>query len=265
MHVEFDRQTRKLFSVPSEPADLQSLIAGITRALEDFRKRCKSKSGGNLGASLLHATSPIFRALRRDLKRYADEPLFLFDAVNDCRTELAALRRYEAFDGDPVFDRLLVNLERHADDICRISDEVLKTERGRAGVQLARFSQNQIALAVDVSRGMAGDSQGLLHAAAGLAVQILSDPARCDEDRKAAWYFVRAMVPRGARTMLEHRAELAAQPNSRKGKLEAAAEIGGHLDKIDKGVDAVQELANELPTWVGDAGNFLSSLSGWGG
>lgn len=265
LRVEFDRQTRKLFSVPSEPADLQALIAAISQALEDFNKRCKSKSGGNLGASLLHATGPIFRALRRDLKRYANEPLFLFDALNDCRTELAALRRYEAFDGHPIFDRLLIGLERYSDDICRVSEAVSKTERGRAGVQLARFSQHQIGLAIEVSNGMAGDSQGLLLAAAGLAVQVLSDPGRSDEDRRAAWYFVRAMVPRGARTMLEHRADVAADsPKPKKGKLELAAEIGGHLDKIDKGVDAVQEFANELPAWVEAAGNLLGSLPSLG-
>jgi hypothetical protein len=47
--------------------------------------------------------------------------------------------------------------------------------------------------------------------------------------------------------------EAGAEPSSRqeaKSYLERAAQAGGHLAKIDKGVDAIQEMSGEGKDWV---------------
>ena len=153
-------------------------------------------------------------------------------------------------------------IERNCDDICGASPAVLETQKNRAAVQLDRFTQNQLAMAVDISRGMQGDSAGLLFAASGLAIGVLTDPKSSDEDRKSAWYFVKAVVPRGARAMLDHQetVENQADANSIDRGVTTAIGVAEGLKKVSDGMVAVNTIAITAPIWIDGAVRFLQSL-----
>ena len=225
MGVKMDRRQQKLVAFPVEVTELDTVIKAIRTAIKDFSRRCETDRGGNRsGEILLRACTPAIDDLRRDLKRYRKIPLPLFDAVKDACKELAHTAAHNGLADAPALQRMLVQLDRHAAAMVANTPTLLDTLKGRNRVEFELLKASQLIQAISLCTGMAADSDGWLLATALAAIQILNDPERSAEERQSAFYFMKAMIPRGAKAKLES-SEGSAKPGQ-KSKLKKAAEIG---------------------------------------
>jgi len=265
--IEYDQSRKRLVSHPIDTPDLAGIIAAIEQALEDFHKRCvRLDVNSNIGTAMQSALDLPATDLQRDLKRHQNDAAMLFEKLEAARREMDMIAKQEAFSKEGTFHRLTNDLERRAEDILSAAPAVLEMERNRVAVQVARYSEEQRLVALRLCAGMHNDSDGVLKAGAALAVQIILDPESSDIERRNAWYFLKAAGSRGAKAMKTAQAE----PSSRqeaKSYLERAAKAGEHLSKIDKGVDAIQEMGGEGSDWVTEIYTQVASgnLFGWGG
>ncbi len=156
--------------------------------------------------------------------------------------------------------RLIGTLDRQAFDIAGAAPSVLETVKSRNAVEFELLKQGQLSQAIRLCSGMAADSKGWLQASAMLAISVVSDPDRSAKEKQAAWYFMKAVVPRGARAM--HDAEI--EPRKKKGALERAVDVADAAVKIDKGVDAVQEVVGEGTGWATEVFTQVASGNWFG-
>lgn len=248
--IAVDPKRRQLIAVEVDTPELDHVITAIRDTLKDFTARCRNAKGaGNLRGAMKSAYEEAIRLLRRDLTRHKSCAFSLFESLRQARLEFDAIARTEGFSDDAAHIRLMDGLERRGQDICAAAPSVLETERERMRVQVALFTQEQKTMALRLCAGMHVNSHGVLHAASALAVQVILDPERSEIEQRNAWYFLIAAGPRGAKAM--HEAELrAATPEETKSALEQLASAGDKLAKVDKGVDAIQEMSTEGADWV---------------
>lgn len=258
---------KRLVGDPASHENLASIIAKIRTAVNDFLRRCRNdKSANKLGQDMLRVLDPSVKDLRRDLKRYQADASSLFDAIKLVRQEISQIASGERFSDANGLPRLLGALETAESDICIAVPAVLEQEKSRTQVRVARYSDEQKLMALRLAAGFASDSDGLLQAAARVAIATILDETASAEELRHAWYFVIAMVPRGAREM--HNGDAVASPKNRvREVLDDAASVGDKLAKVDKGVDAVQETLPEAVDWVTEFYTQISSGSffGYGG
>ena len=154
-------------------------------------------------------------------------------------------------------------LQTLREDIAVASPSVVEVERQRLGVRLALVSQEHKLAALRVLAGLGADSEGVLQVATQTAMLTILDDGADEEARRNAWYFMLAMVPRGAREMIRAEVQPASSKKA-KGFLEHAAEAGDNLHRIDRGVDALQEMGPEAANWVTETVSQIASGNMWG-
>lgn len=257
--VLFDGSLGKLVSVAVEVPDLASIIEALRRVIRDFEKRCKDDTSHNkLGEDLKRISGPALKDLKRDAKRFAARPLDLFDAIGAAQREIGRTAQSEGLGKDAFIGRLIDELGTGAEDICVASPAVLDTQRKRMDVRYALLTEERRVAVLSICAGMRADSTGFLEAAAGVALQIAGDPGRSEEEKRQAWYFMQAMLPRGARAMIAAKEDaVEGAAGKKKGKLDTVVAVADAAVKLDKGVDAIQEMAGEalgavegLQDWV---------------
>ncbi len=248
--IGVDPGRRQLVAIEIDTPNLDKIVSDTRRVVNDFTGRCrKSKGTSDIGAAMLSAYDEAIRLLRRDLRRYKSDPFTLFEQITHARLEFATIARNEGFANEPAHLRLIDGLQRRAGEICAAAPAVLETERERVRVQVALFTEEQRLMALRLCAGMHNDSHGVLRAVSALAVQVILDPGRDETEQRNAWYFLKAAGPRGARAMHEAGVE-AASPKEARSTLDKLAAAGDKLSKVDKGVDAVQEIGSEIVDWV---------------
>lgn len=264
--IEVDAKCGRLVASSRNAPDLSQIEAAIRQALKDFTARCrKDKSANRLGIQMNTMFAPVISDLRRDLRRYRSDPLTMFDHVSLAQRELERIAKNEGFSADGPFARLVDALETQKDDICVAVPDVAETQRNRLAVRVARYTDEQRAMALRLCAGMAADSEGVLHAAAALAIQKILDPESSEEETKSAWYFMTAAIPRGARAIRASDMK-EASPKQAKSTLQKVVDGADKLAKLDKGIDAVQEFGTEGAGWVTEfwtqveSGNFYGLL-----
>ena len=264
MRVEYDVRRHKLVAFPVDAPDLDAIVAAIRSAVSDFLLRCKRDSSPNrAGAELLRITIPAISDLRRDLRRHGANPLALYEAISDAGKELLGTVAEPGLSQDVAFVRLADRLERCAGDILVASPAALETVKRRNAVELELLKADQLVRLSRLCAGMQADSEGWLKASAAIAIQVLADPAHPVGERQAAFYFMKAVVPRGAKAMREHEAAAPVVPK-RKSILDKAMEAADKAVKIDKGIDAVQEIVPEGWDWVSRVFSEIQSGNLWG-
>ncbi|TCO72938.1 hypothetical protein [Rhodovulum euryhalinum] len=253
-----------LVSEPAEVVDLSEIVERIRQALKDFTARCRrDKSANRLGPQMKTALDPAISDLRRDLRRHATDPHQLFDALRHAQNELARTAHREGFPNEGAVERLTDELQTLREDIAVAAPSVVEVERKRLDVRLRLVSQDHKLAALRLLAGLGADSEGFLRIATQQALLTVLDEGADDEARRNAWYFMLAIVPRGAREMT--RAELEpATPKKAKDFLDGVAQTGDKLAKIDKGVDALQEMVPEGVDWVTEAWTQIGSGNLWG-
>ena len=255
---------KHLIAIPVETPDLDHIIDAIRQSLRDFTARCRrDNSPNNLGQVINAAFGESISDLRRDLGRYKTDPLTLFDKLAQGQREMQRIAEREGFPPDGPAARLTDALETHRDDICIAAPAVLETERNRLAVRVARYTDEQRMIAVRLCAGMLSDSDGVLKAASALAIRTILNPDSTEGEQKNAWYFLKAVIPRGAKAMRAAGIR-EASPEKAKSALEKLAGGADKLVKIDKGVDAMQEMGTEGVGWVTEIWTQATSGNLWG-
>ena len=264
MRIRMRTQKGVLYSEPTQAADLDDVIDHIRQALKDFLSRCRrDKSANQLGAQMKSVLSPLIADLRRDLRRHKSDPFQLFDALRYAQNELQRTCSKEGFLRETAVERLADQLQTAREDIATNSPAVVEQEKKRLAVRLELVSRDQKLFALRSLAGMGANSEGMLRLLTERALLMIMSDDGTDEDKRNAWYFMTAVLPRAALQM--HKAEAkAASPEEAKDLLKRLAEHGGNMSKIDKGVDAIQEMSGEGADWMAEVMSQLASGNLWG-
>lgn len=166
--------------------------------------------------------------------------------------EVTAIAAREHFQDANGFGRFAGVLHGAETDICITEPDVLKRQQNRTAVEVALFSADEKQQAMRMTAGLALNSKGDLQAASRLALIHIIDPLASEDEKKNAWYFVRAMIPRGAQVMKEEDLKPASRSKAKE-YIQNAAELGSDISKIDKGVDGIQEMSAEGADWATEA------------
>ncbi|MBM1219486.1 hypothetical protein JQU42_05635 [Ponticoccus sp. SC6-7] len=257
--IEADPAKKKLVSVPAETVDLTDIVDRIRQAAKDFTAGCrKDKSPNKIGEQMQSAFAPVIADIRRDLRRHRTDPLKLFDSMELARRAMGRIARAEGFPPEGPSGRLMDELATSCEDICIASPEVLETQRHRIAVRTELFSFEQKIVALRLCAGLHENADGHLRATAALAINTILDSASSEDAKKHAWYFMIAVIPRGARAMRQADMKPADKEQS-DSMLKRAAEAGNQLSSIDRGIDAAQEMAGEGANWVDGVLNLFGS------
>lgn len=257
--IEADPAKKKLVSVPAETVDLTDIVDRIRQAAKDFTAGCrKDKSPNKIGEQMQSAFAPVIADIRRDLRRHRTDPLKLFDSMELACRAMGRIARAEGFPPEGPSGRLMDELATSCEDICIASPEVLETQRHRIAVRTELFSFEQKIVALRLCAGLHENAEGHLRATAALAINTILDSASSEDAKKHAWYFMIAVIPRGARAMRQADMKPADKEQS-DSMLKRAAEAGNQLSSIDRGIDAAQEMAGEGANWVDGVLNLFGS------
>lgn len=257
-------ESGKLQSEARETPDLTEIVDRMQRALQGFDRRCaRYGEDGNLGPIMQTAFDGTLADLVEDVSFAGTDSLAMFDALGLAKLQIERIVKTNAFPADAPHARLLDELELFRGDICVASPTVAETDRRRANIEFDRHQRAFSSMAMSALAGLAADSEDTLEAAALLALQRISDPDATQDEKREAWYFVRAMVPQGAR------AQVAGGVDSTKRDgvmeyLKTAGEVGKAASNVDKGINAVQENVAEGAPVLLRAYTELSSGNFWG-
>lgn len=264
--VDIDPKNGFLRCRAAEIFDASEIIDRIRRALRDFGGRCRRDTSANQhGKELLRIAEIPVADLRRDLRRFSEDALELFDSVEAASKELIQAARDSGLERDPALVRLIDSLRNHSSEIAASSPEVVATLRKRSEVDLALLKAASIKSAVSLCLGMRSDSEGRFHVLTSLAIAKILDPAVSEREKQSAYYFMKAMLPRAAVAVVNDEASGTEKPKKKslgKKVLDAADAAA----KIDKGVDALQENIPEATNWASEvysqiaSGNFFGLM-----
>lgn len=100
--------------------------------------------------------------------------------------------------------------------------------------------------------GLHVDAEGILKRVALESLLIIQDDKRSEADKKEAWYFAKAVLPRAARAYMVEMAEAEGKDAlpAVKSKMQRMKDVADALSSADKGIDALQENVPELVDWV---------------
>ncbi|MGH1578280.1 hypothetical protein [Planktotalea sp.] len=256
------RTTGALTSEPIENRDLSSIVKDIQRSLREFNSNCK-KERGNLGLALVDAYAPHLDELRKRMSKNKDNPRELLRSIEEAHRAFHLVAKTEAALEHVQVDRLLNGLQDRAADVGVSAPEVMDEIKRRRAVKVQLMTDQQITLAVRMSAGMAADSRGLLQAAISRALLVVASDEATDEEKAAAWTFLLGAIPRGAK--LKHEAgEAGTDASKDSSAVDTVVGYADKLNKLDKGVDAIQEAASEGGPWVTEVFTQVGSGNFWG-
>lgn len=262
MRVEVDG--RSLVGLPSTLKDMSEILNEARLGLKDFLDRCrKDKSPNKFGEQMLEALDLSVKALRRDFRRHKNDAGRLYDGIKATRMEMTSIALREHFQDANGFGRFSGILSSAETDICIVEPNVLKRQQNRTAVEVALFSAEEKLQAMRMTAGLALNSKGDLQAASRMALIHIIDPSASEDEKKNAWYFVRAMIPRGAQVLKEEELKPASRSKAKE-YIQRAAELGSDINKIDKGIDGIQEMSSEGVDWATEAFTQISSGNWFG-
>lgn len=245
LRIDVDAGSSTFVADELRPFDLSDIIEAVAMSMRDFTRRTAGMMTGNQAGSALRETvNPAVKELRRDLKRYADSPLKLHDAIGDAIQEVVASARREGVQSEPVLQRLIGVWARQQTDLCGTCPELLEMVQRRTMVQVKLFTEAELRQALTLGQGLHDRSSGYLRVAAAWALKTIQDPSRPKEELQSAWYFLAAVLPRGADAAIRfEEGRKSAKEGGVAKKVKDAADIAVAGDKI---VDVAQENASEL-------------------
>ncbi|MEN8949337.1 hypothetical protein [Planktotalea arctica] len=256
------KKTGTLKSEPIEERDLSLIVKDIQRSLREFNCNCK-KERRNIGLALVDAFAPHIDELRKRVSKNKENPRELLRSIEDAYRAFYLVAKTEVASEHVQVDRLLNGLQDRAADVGVSSPEVMDEIKRRRAVKVQLMTAQQITLAVRISAGMAADSRGLLQAAISRALLVVASEEATDDEKAAAWTFLLGAIPRGAK--LKHEAgEVGTDASKDSSAFETVVGYADKLNKLDKGVDALQEAAAEGGPWVTEAFTQISSGNFWG-
>jgi len=262
LRIERSATTGKLTATEIEERDMSLVVADIRTALTEFVRRCKAGTG-NLGPSMQTACHDTIKELRGRLSRVQENPRELLRLLEETRHSLMRIARNEGFEKDERLDRLVGNLERREEDVCANAPEVLAEVKARLKVRVQLYTADQMRAATRISTGMFSDSAGMLAAALARAVIIVNSEDSTEAELQGAWTFLAGALPRGARAMREGDA-VGADPSKDDSVLDKLVSHADKANKLDKGVDAIQEAIAEGVPWTVDVMSQIQSGNFWG-
>ncbi|MBO9468091.1 hypothetical protein J7443_22895 [Tropicibacter sp. R15_0] len=257
-----DERSGKLYSSPIDQRDLSDLVDDLRRALRSFLSNSK-KNGGNFGTVIVGAFDPHIKELRKRISASKGDARELLRAVEDSKRAFSLVAKDHGASHDVYVDRLITQLDNTADGICVAAPEVLEEIKARRAVQFHRISAHRIQLALRMSAGMAFDSQGDLKDAVSYATLCIASPDCSDEEKAAAWTFLTAALPRGAK-LIHDAGEDGADGSKDPSVIDTVVGYADKANKLDKGVDAIQEAVAEGGPWVTEAYTQMMSGNFWG-
>ncbi|MGH1415978.1 MAG: hypothetical protein ACRBB0_21005, partial [Pelagimonas sp.] len=262
VRIGYDAGKGKLNSFPFEERDLEQIVKDVRTALREFKSRCK-KSTSNLGMAALSAFQNDIEQLREDVSKYKSNPRELLRVVEETRQSLARKAQDEGFGRDSNVDRLLGNLHNREDDICAMAPEVLEEVKRRLRVRSQRFSIEQMQAAIRMTAGMVTDSDGVLRMALARALFVVANDDCGEEEKAAAWTFLLGALPRGAKELNavgKDGTDLSKDGSA----MDMIVSAADKANKLDKGVDAIQEAVKEGGPWVTETFTQITSGNLWG-
>lgn len=262
--MRVEAQGRSLVGRPLVHRDLSEVVADVRQGLKDFLYRCRKDTSPNkLGEQMISALDVSVKTLRRDFRRYKNDAGGLYDGIKATRQEMTGIATRERFNDANGFGRFVGILSDAEADICIAEPEVLTRQQKRTAVEVALFSNEEKLQAMRMTAGMALNSKGDLQAASRLALIHIIDPNVSEDEKKNAWYFVRAMIPRGAQVMKDEELKPASRSKA-KDYIQKAAELGSDISKIDKGIDGLQEMSGEGADWLTETFTQIASGNWFG-
>ncbi|MDI3335457.1 hypothetical protein QKW60_03475 [Defluviimonas aestuarii] len=254
LRIDVDAGSASLVADELREFDLSDIIDAVAASMRDFTRRTAGMMTGNQpGFALRETVNPAVKELRRDLKRYADSPLKLHDAIGDAIQEVVASARREGVQSEPVLQRLIGAWTRQQTDLCGTCPELLEMIRRRTMVQVKLFTEAELRQALTLGQGLHDRSSGYLRVATAWALKTIKDPSRPKEELQSAWYFLAAVLPRGADAAIRfEEGRKSAKEGGVAKKIKDVADIAVAGDKI---VDVAQENASEI--W--DFGHWVAS------
>jgi hypothetical protein len=271
LRIRVDAASTTLIADELREFELTEIIEAIKASMADFARRTKAMMSGNQpGQALRETAAPAIREIRRDLTRYAGSPLKLHDAISDAVAEVMAAARREGVVSEPVLQRMVANWVRQQTDLCGACPELLDTIQRRTMVMVAQFTEVETRQALALGRRLQDVSSGYLRVASAWALKIVQDPSSSKEHKQSAWYFLAAVLPRGAQAAIDFE-EQRAKPKEAGGLVKTAKDMADLAVAGDKIVDVAQENASEIADfghWVASeimSGNWFGFGSGFGG
>lgn len=262
--LEYKQGRGKLVSEPVEALDLSKIIKQLRQSLRDFNARCRDdKSANALGPLLQSSLAPLIKDLKRDITKSKTDALGLYKAIFLAKNELARSIKNNGFPNDSPAARLADGLQMSSNDLCLAAPELVDYQRKCLAIEVQTFKHEQTYAILRMVAGLHADSEGMLRAASMLALQRIIDPEASEAEKQGAWYFAIAMLPRGAKAMQEAGAE-AASPKEARNALDRVVSGADKLNKLDKGVDAIQEAIEEGGPWAAEFWSQISSGNFWG-
>jgi hypothetical protein len=251
-----------LVTEPKEIVDMSAVIADIRTALREHTTRCNAdRSKSNIGSAIKSAFAPHIERLRKDLKKYENNPADLHRVLGETIGTLAHVAREERFEKEHFVVRLLGNLKVRATDICVASPEVLEMVQKRQVAEAKLMSAEQLALARKLAAGLASDARGAFQAGCAMAFSVLNDDARSAEEKAGAWGYIETAAAHSALAVLDYEEKAGKDGgDSRLSIMEKFARWGKRAKDIDGGIDAVQELGQEVAEWAPDAIDMITQL-----
>ncbi|MFZ5962732.1 hypothetical protein ACOXXX_07245 [Thalassococcus sp. BH17M4-6] len=244
---------QKLATEPKEKLDLLQVVQDTRRALREHVARCKADRGkSDIGTAVLDAFARTIERLRKDLSKFKNNPADLHRVIEEARGDLALISQNEGFTKEPLAARLIGNLSVRAQDVCVAAPSVLEMVKERQRVEYHLLSAEQVSLARKIAAGLEHDSTGPFKAACAVAFAVLGDVNRPEEEKAAAWSYIKAASVHSAVAALEFEASEAKSDGSTKkpSVMERMASWGRKMSDIDRGVDALQEVGAEAGEWL---------------
>lgn len=250
--IIFDTSSRKFEAIAVEQRDLLDIVESVRRSINEFHQRCRSLRISDFGQALELAFAPVVKLLRTDLKRYKDSPLSLLKAIEAARAEMEDIAGKEHFLTESFLTRFLLSLQSDAEDICVASPEIVKQLKAKEAIRYELYTMERRRATMQQTFGLHLDAEGMLKRVALDALRILGDDDATDGQKKEAWYFATAVLPRAARVYLATvDAEEPAPPRATKASLgKRALDAADALSKLDKGKDAIVENVPEALGWI---------------
>lgn len=258
--IELDHKTGLFSAYAIETRDQSEIIAGIRETIKEFHRRCRHLKVSNFGQSVQLAFKPVIDTLRRDLRRHAEAPYSLYKSLEYARVEMEEIAQTEMYAGESYVSRFFKTLDDHAEDICLNAPEVVEQLKAKAAVRYELCTAERRMMMMRQTLGLHLDAEGILKRAALEALIVLQDDDATSDQKKDAYYFCTAILPRAARAYLAEKEETGEAPEgSKASRAKRFVEAADALSKLDKGKDVLVENVPDMYEGAQSLLEFINS------
>lgn len=243
--IKFDVSTQVFSASAIQPRDLSAIVDGVRDSIRRLHGRCKKMGIGNFGQSVQLAFDPVIAQLRADLKRYGQSPLSLLVAIEGARHEMEDIARKEHYVSESFITRFFLELQSAGEDICVAAPEVVEQLKKKQAVRFELYSMERKRLMMQQTSALHLSAEGILQRASLEALRVIQDDDASSEDRRTAFYFATAVLPRAAKAYIEATLDPddGARSPAKRSVGKRIVDAADALAKLDKGKDAIVENA----------------------